>query len=187
MAQLNKTLLAFALTLAATSLCAVPASAADAKKPAKTKKAKAAVAEEGAVKPTTPEDEPDVADTKIFNFTCELNNTVTIYSNENDPDHVALRWKKRLHRLTRVGTTTGAQRFENRNFGLVWINIPSKAMLLDSRLNRQLANECKSPESGEFVPQAPVVQAPPAPIGEPALLPSQPDPETLKKTFKKKK
>jgi hypothetical protein len=45
-----------------------------------------------------------------------------------------------------VGTTTGAKRFENANYGLIWIGIPSKGMLLDSKLNRQLANECRTPE-----------------------------------------
>jgi hypothetical protein len=84
-----------------------------------------------------------VADTITTDYNCELGNKITIYRNENDDSHIALRWKKRLHRLERVGTTTGAKRFENPLFGLIWIGIPSKGMLLDSKLNRQLANECK--------------------------------------------
>jgi hypothetical protein len=40
-------------------------------------------------------------------------------------------------------------RFENTNFRLIWIGIPSKGILLDSRLNRQLANECKSRRTGK--------------------------------------
>ena len=51
-------------------------------------------------------------------------------------DHIALRWKKRIHRLDKIGTTTGAARFENTTFGLIWIGIPSKGMLLDAKLNR---------------------------------------------------
>jgi len=158
----SKSLIALALSMAATTLCAAPALAAEANQPvkakakAKTKKAKSAKAEEGAIKPIAHEDEPDVTDNTVSNYTCELNNSVTVYRSTKDEEHIGLRWKKRLHRLTRVGTSTGAQRFENRNYGLVWINIPSKAMLLDSRLNRQLANECKDPEATEFVPQAPV-------------------------------
>ena len=177
---LSKTLFALALSMAATSLCAT-AVAAEATKTskakAKSRQAKPA-ADDGAATAITPEDEPDVADTKVSTFSCELNNTVIVYTNENDAEHIAVRWKKRLHRLTRVGTTTGAQRYENRNYGLVWINIPSKGMLLDSRQNRQLANECKDPQQTEFVPQAPIVK--PAPIGEPAVLPSQPDPVITK-------
>ena len=95
------------------------------------------------------EPEPDITDTTTTEYACELNNKVTIYHNDNDTAHIALRWKKRLHRLERVGTTTGALRFENVRYGLVWIGIPSKGMLLDSKLNRQLANECKNAEQAK--------------------------------------
>jgi hypothetical protein len=103
------------------------------------------------------EDEPDTAGSVSTDFNCELGNKITIYKNAEDDTHIALRWKKRLHRLTRVGTTTGASRFENRSFGLIWIGIPSKGMLLDSKLNRQLANECKDAEQAKpAVLEAPV-------------------------------
>ena len=114
--------------------------------PAKSKKAAAAAEDDWA---PADEAEPDITDTVVTEYSCELNNKVTIYSNEKDDAHIALRWKKRLHRLDRVGTTTGAMRFENTNFRLIWIGIPSKGILLDSRLNRQLANECKSAEQSK--------------------------------------
>jgi membrane-bound inhibitor of C-type lysozyme len=95
------------------------------------------------------EPEPDITDTVIAEYKCELNNKITIYTNEKDSGHIALRWKNRLHRLERVGTTTGALRFENTKFGLIWIGIPSKGILLDSKLNRQLANECKNAEQAK--------------------------------------
>lgn len=148
-----------AFALAALGLCNAPAFAAPEKNhpkaadvlkakkatPSKPKKA-AAVEDDWA---PLDEAEPDITDTKVTEYTCELNNKVMIYSNENDDAHIALRWKKRLHRLDRVGTTTGAMRFENTNFRLIWIAIPSKGILLDSRLNRQLANECKSAEQAK--------------------------------------
>jgi len=154
-------LAAGAFALAALGLCNAPAFAAPeknhpkaedvlkAKKAAAPKsKAKKAVAAEDDWSPAD-EAEPDITDTKVTEYTCELNNKVTIYSNEKDDAHIALRWKKRLHRLDRVGTTTGAMRFENTNFRLIWIGIPSKGILLDSRLNRQLANECKSADQSK--------------------------------------
>ncbi|WP_338765179.1 hypothetical protein [Massilia sp. METH4] len=91
-------------------------------------------------------DEPDVLGSAVVDYDCELGNKVTIYQNAGDDSHVALRWKTRLHRLTRVATTTGAQRFENKHYGLIWIGIPAKGMLLDSKKNRQLANECRNAE-----------------------------------------
>ncbi|QNA89845.1 lysozyme inhibitor [Massilia sp. Dwa41.01b] len=168
-----KLLSAGAFVLAALGLCAATASAAPeknhpraedvlkakAKKPAsssaaKSKKAKAAAPAAAAA--FVDEPEPDITDTKVTEYACELNNKVTIYTNDTDDAHIALRWKKRLHRLTRVGTTTGALRFENPNYGLIWIGIPSKGILLDSKLNRQLANECKNAEQSK-----PIVAATP--------------------------
>jgi hypothetical protein len=144
---IRELLVACGLALATATLC-VPAIAAEpAKKPAKAKPAKKAKEKHPKAVDVLPDEpEPDIADTTTTDYACELNNKVTIYHNDNDPAHIALRWKKRLHRLDRVGTTTGALRFENVRYGLVWIGIPSKGMLLDSKLNRQLANECKNDE-----------------------------------------
>ena len=123
---------------------------ATAKKAVKAKKA-AKPSETGAAPAVSPADseesaEPSVTDAAVTEFDCELGNKITIYTNASDDEHIALRWKKRLHRLKRVVTTTGAHRFENKLYGLIWIDIPAKGMLLDSKQNRQLANECKSPE-----------------------------------------
>jgi membrane-bound inhibitor of C-type lysozyme len=150
---------ACAFALAATGLCA-PAHAASPvheshpkatkvlKEKAKAKKAKKEEPQQAAA---DNEPEPDITDTVTAEYACELNNKVTIYTNEKDSGHIALRWKNRLHRLERVGTTTGALRFENTKFGLIWIGIPSKGILLDSKLNRQLANECKNAEQAKPV------------------------------------
>jgi membrane-bound inhibitor of C-type lysozyme len=148
---------ACAVTLAAAALCA-PASAASQeheshpkavkvlKDKAKSKKAKK---EDAKQEVAVDEAEPDITDTVVTDYACELNNKITIYTNEKDSGHIALRWKNRLHRLERVGTTTGALRFENTKFGLIWIGIPSKGILLDAKLNRQLANECKNAEQAK--------------------------------------
>ena len=138
-------------TAPATASASASATAATpAKKPAK-KAAKPAAKPVAEVSPE--EAEPDVTDTVTTEYACELGNKITIFKNDNDDAHIALRWKKRLHRLTRVGTTTGAQRFENPLYGLIWIGIPAKGMLLDSKLNRQLANECKTVEQAAVVKQ----------------------------------
>jgi hypothetical protein len=93
--------------------------------------------------------EANIEGSTVTNFNCELGNKVTIYTNDNDDKHIAIRWKDKVHRLGRIGTSTGANRFENRKAGLVWINIPSKAMLLDSKKGQQLANECRNPEQAK--------------------------------------
>ncbi len=92
------------------------------------------------------ESEPEIGGTKSADFNCEMGYKLTIYKNDNDDKHIAIRWNKRVNRLTRVTTTTGANRFENRKVGLVWIGIPAKGILLDSKKGQQLANECKNVE-----------------------------------------
>lgn len=148
---------AMTLTLAPASYAATDTKAAAKAKTVKTTKAKAKTpAKAKAVKPVAmpaepneEADEPDTTGSATTEFSCELGNKITIYSNATDDSHIALRWQKRLHRLSRVGTTTGAHRFENRLYGLIWIGIPAKGMLLDSKQNRQLANECKDAEQAK--------------------------------------
>lgn len=77
-------------------------------------------------------------------YNCELGNKITLYQNEREDSHIAIRWNQGIHRLYKVVTTTGVRRFENQAFGLTWIALPAKGILLDSKLNRQLANECMS-------------------------------------------
>ncbi|WP_322405242.1 hypothetical protein [Massilia luteola] len=148
---------ACALALAAAGVCA-PASATThdthpkatkvlkAKAKAKSSKHKKAKKEDVKQEVADDEPEPDVTDTTLAEYSCELDNKVAIYRNPMDDSHIALRWKNHLRRMDKVGTTTGAQRYENAKLGLVWIGIPSKGMLLDSKQSRQLANECKDAE-----------------------------------------
>jgi hypothetical protein len=154
--KLKHTLATCLVAMAAASLGTAPAFAApESHHPKATTvlKHKAHKAKKGDAEPSVLDDkndpEPDITDTSTTEYHCELGNTVTIYQNDKDADHIALRWKKRLHRMNRVGTSTGAQRFENPVFGIIWIGIPSKGILLDSKLNRQLANECKSAEQSK--------------------------------------
>jgi hypothetical protein len=122
------------------------------KKPAKKTTAKkgAAAAGAGAAAAAAahdPDDDikPDITGSTSVDYHCELGNKVTIYENQTDSQHVALRLNnKDPHRLKRVSTTTGASRFENKKHGLVWIGIPAKGILLDSKKGQQLANECKT-------------------------------------------
>lgn len=157
---LNKTMIAFSVALAA-SLCTAPVAIAAQKKPAKAAaKQKAHSKAEEEAKSSEPD--ADITDTVSSDYNCELGNKLTIFTNEKDDSHIALRWKKRIHRLDRIGTTTGAARFENTTFGLIWIGIPSKGMLLDAKLNRQLANECKNAEQERGIVATPVTPVKPA-------------------------
>ncbi len=161
--SISKLFMACSLAFTALSLTVAAGAQAQTDAPAKKAVKKAAAkpkAAKAAAKPVEPKapdeeaDEPTVADANVDEFDCELGNKITIYRNASDEAHIALRWKKRLHRLTRVGTTTGANRYENKLYGLIWIGIPAKGMLLDSKQNRQLANECRNAE--QLKPVVPV-------------------------------
>ena len=142
-----KSFTAFALLIAGLSV-GIPSAMAntpssnEVSKKATAKKATAAKKEAQA----DDDDQPDVKGLTATAFNCELGNKLTIYSNAADDQQIALHWDKRMHRMQRVTTTTGAHRFENAKNGLVWIGIPAKGMLLDSKKGKQLANECKNPE-----------------------------------------
>jgi hypothetical protein len=140
------TLFLFALGIAA----AVPPALAQDGHPAKKHAAKKGSAKKAAASENAGNDgddkAPDIAGYTALEYDCELGNKISIYRQAEDNEHIALRWKKQLLQLTRVTTTTGANRFENKKSGLVWIDIPAKGMLLDSKKGQQLANECKHPE-----------------------------------------
>lgn len=150
MKQILSALLVAGLALGMAQAQAQNANAAPAKADKKVKAKKPTAKKEATAADATGTDEddmePDTTGSTSSDFQCELGNNLTIYRNAADDKHIALRWKQRLHRLTRVDTSTGADRFENRKFGLVWIGIPAKGMLLDSKKGRQLANECRNAE-----------------------------------------
>lgn len=139
-----------------------PAKKPVAKKKSTAKKAAAAAAAAPAAKMAFSSDaedddsEPELTGTLSADFNCELGHKLTIWKNEADDKHIAIRWNKKINRLTRVDTTTGANRFENRKVGLVWIGIPAKGLLLDSKKGQQLANECKNAEQQQAAASAAV-------------------------------
>lgn len=146
-----KTLSTLALVLAATcapAIAAGPASGQEPKKQAagknEQKKAKAA---------SKAEPVPDLAHMHAVDYDCDLGDKLTIYKAPGDDGQIALQWKKRTHRMTRMPTSTGAERFEDADNGLVWIGIPAKGMLLDSKKGRQLANECRNEQQKKQLAQ----------------------------------
>lgn len=103
-------------------------------------------------------DKVDVSEMQATSYDCELGNKLTIYQKPENSQQIALQWKKRMHHMSRMQTSTGAERFENADSGLVWIGIPAKGMLLDSKKGRQLANECRNEEQKKNHEQKNLVQ-----------------------------
>lgn len=77
-------------------------------------------------------------------YHCDLNRRVELRQVADDKKWAILYWERRNYTLHVVSTQTGALRLEDKTSGLTWITIPGKSMLLDTRLGRQLANDCKA-------------------------------------------
>jgi hypothetical protein len=75
-------------------------------------------------------------------FNCDMNNRVEVKM-VDDQRHIDLTWKGHVYVMSPVATSTGALRFEDSRSGMVWIQIPTKSMLLNSKIGQQVANECK--------------------------------------------
>jgi hypothetical protein len=82
---------------------------------------------------------------------CELGKSLLVMGDINRDSVIELGWKGQMVRMQRVGTSTGAQRFEDPVSGLIWISIPEKAMLLDGMKGEPLANGCKLRGAGRSV------------------------------------
>jgi len=149
---------------AASASAAASSASSSTTTPKKTVKKKAP-AKKAATPAVVDEDvaEPSVTGSAVVNYQCEMGAKITVYTNAGDDQHIALKWGKRIHRLTRVTTETGANRFENHHYGLVWLDIPTKGILLDSKTGHQLANDCKSPE--QMAPKTSDAPATPAAQG----------------------
>jgi len=76
------------------------------------------------------------------NYHCDHGRSIRIADVPGQADVILLTWQGTQHRLERVHSNSGAERFEELATGLVWILIPGKAMLLSTNQGRALANEC---------------------------------------------
>ncbi len=80
---------------------------------------------------------------KPVDLLCERNQRISVGGDVQLDSAIDLVWRGKPYRMKRVGTSTGAHRFEDPVSGLIWISIPSKAMLLDGRHGSPVVNECK--------------------------------------------
>lgn len=77
---------------------------------------------------------------------CELNQTVSVEPIKGKPGHFVLRFKKASYTMVPEETTSGAVRLEDKKAGMVWLQIPSKSMLMNARAGQRLVDGCLHPE-----------------------------------------
>ena len=77
-------------------------------------------------------------------YRCELGKKVEVRRDARKPDQISIDWQGKRLALQRHDSTSGLPRYEDRENGLVWIDLPWKSMLMDANTGSPLANECKA-------------------------------------------
>lgn len=85
---------------------------------------------------------------------CEFNQSVTIDAVDGKPGHFMLGYKTAHYHMVPEETTTGAVRLEDKKAGIVWLQIPSKSMLMNSKIGQRMVDSCMHPEQRAAVQAA---------------------------------
>jgi hypothetical protein len=87
---------------------------------------------------------PEVGEVHKGHMVCELGNSVTVTPDPQQPMRFVVQMKKNIYHMTPVETTTGAVRLEDKEAGAMWLQLPHKSMLMNSKLGQRMADECQS-------------------------------------------
>lgn len=77
-------------------------------------------------------------------YGCELGQKLEI---QRTAKQIEVNWQGKSHTLLRYDSASGLPRYEDRQNGLLWIDLPWKGVLMDVRSGRPLANECTAQRS----------------------------------------
>ena len=77
-------------------------------------------------------------------YRCDENQRVEIQRDPRRTEVITLNWQGQRRTLQRYDSESGLPRYEDRENGLLWIDLPWKSVLMDLRNERPLANECKA-------------------------------------------
>ena len=136
----------------ATPLAAVPVAAAAAQVPVQQAQAVA----------------PEAGEVHTGRMVCELGNSVTVSPDPQQSERFIVQMKKNTYLMTPVATTTGAVRLEDAQAGAMWMQLPHKSMLMNSKLGQRMADECQS-EHQVATAQAMKLNPPPSLLDGPTL------------------
>jgi len=136
----------------------------------------------------------DVADRVLTGIAdCEFNQKVTVEPMEGHAGHFHVRHNKVRYTMVPRETTTGAVRLEDKRAGVVWLQIPTKSMLMNTKIGQRMVDSCTQAEQRAAVqavqgatgtgigivperpakPAAPAAASAPAAAQAPAAVPSQ--------------
>lgn len=81
---------------------------------------------------------------------CEFNQTVSVQPHPSRPGLFHVMFKNQTFTMTPEPTTTGAVRLEDKRAGAMWLQIPTKSMLMNSRLGQRMVDACTHADQREF-------------------------------------
>lgn len=73
---------------------------------------------------------------------CEFNQRISVLSVDGQPGYFTVTHKNQRYRMLPQETSTGAVRLEDKAAGMVWLQIPSKSMLMNARIGQRLVDSC---------------------------------------------
>ena len=111
---------------------------------------------------------PEVGEVHTGRMVCELGNSVTVTPDPQQTSRFIVQMKKYTYHMTPVETTTGAVRLEDAQAGAMWLQLPNKSMLMNSKLGQRMADECQS-DHQTAVAQRMKLDPPPSLLDHPAL------------------
>jgi hypothetical protein len=87
---------------------------------------------------------PQVGEVHTGRMVCELGNAVSVMPDPQQATQFIVQMKKSTFYMTPVETSTGAVRLEDKQAGAMWLQLPHKSMLMNSKLGQRMADECQS-------------------------------------------
>ena len=77
---------------------------------------------------------------------CEFNQHVDVDPVDGHPGHFRVGYKNLHYMMVPQETTTGAVRLEDKKAGIVWLQIPAKSMMMNSKLGQRMVDGCTHAE-----------------------------------------
>ena len=114
---------------------------------------------QSAVAPLPPAEEAPLTDEQLQvaprvhagDAQCEFNQQVHITPHPDKPGRFRLQFGKMVYNMTPEPTSTGAVRLEDKSAGVVWLQIPSKSMLMNAKVGQRMVDSCQHAEQRAFV------------------------------------
>ena len=77
---------------------------------------------------------------------CEFAQQVSVAPISGQPGEFQVGFKNIVYRMVPEETTTGAVRLTDKKAGVIWLQIPTKSMLMNAKLGQRLVDNCMQTE-----------------------------------------